>query len=222
MRRGFTLVEVLVVIGIIALLAAILFPVFARAKNAAKSSACLSNLHQIGQAMLLYMGDNDDFFPQAVDASDKVHPEQWAAFPEFQAQIPNMPMMQDALQPYCKSKEIFHCPLDNGSQVLDDHFPLLFQALESQYKTFGSSYLYRTEITFKKSSQTSLTSPADLNVLFDGAGHWHGSSSAVEQNDDFGSFARKAQGYRYNTLFGDMHGKSLQYGQLRNAWSTSL
>jgi prepilin-type N-terminal cleavage/methylation domain-containing protein len=63
MKRAFTLIELLVVIAIIAILAAILFPVFAQAKLAAKKTADLSNMKQIGTMMLLYGGDNDDAFP---------------------------------------------------------------------------------------------------------------------------------------------------------------
>ncbi|MFN3682785.1 MAG: prepilin-type N-terminal cleavage/methylation domain-containing protein, partial [Fimbriimonadaceae bacterium] len=59
-RVGFTLIELLVVIAIIAILAAILFPVFAQAKASAKSSACLSNLKQIGTAVHMYAADYDD------------------------------------------------------------------------------------------------------------------------------------------------------------------
>ncbi|RYG85646.1 prepilin-type N-terminal cleavage/methylation domain-containing protein [bacterium] len=62
-RRAFTLIELLVVIAIIAILAAILFPVFAQAKEAAKKTTCLSNLKELETAGLLYAGDTDDSFP---------------------------------------------------------------------------------------------------------------------------------------------------------------
>jgi prepilin-type N-terminal cleavage/methylation domain-containing protein/prepilin-type processing-associated H-X9-DG protein len=63
MRRAFTLIELLVVIAIIAILAAILFPVFAQAKEAAKKTTCVSNQKQLGTAFLLYAADSDDYFP---------------------------------------------------------------------------------------------------------------------------------------------------------------
>ena len=63
MRRAFTLIELLVVIAIIAILAAILFPVFAQAKEAAKKTQCVSNQKQLGLAFLQYANDFDDLFP---------------------------------------------------------------------------------------------------------------------------------------------------------------
>ncbi|MBI1333781.1 MAG: prepilin-type N-terminal cleavage/methylation domain-containing protein [Armatimonadetes bacterium] len=62
-KRAFTLIELLVVIAIIAILAAILFPVFAQAKEAAKKTTCLSNQKQVGLGVIMYQGDNDDTFP---------------------------------------------------------------------------------------------------------------------------------------------------------------
>ena len=67
MKKAFTLIELLVVIAIIAILAAILFPVFAQAKAAAKKTSALSNQKQIGTAMMLYMGDADDTYPRNDD-----------------------------------------------------------------------------------------------------------------------------------------------------------
>jgi prepilin-type N-terminal cleavage/methylation domain-containing protein len=64
MKRAFTLIELLVVIAIIAILAAILFPVFAQAKLAAKKAVSISNQKQMGLGMLLYSGDNDDVYPR--------------------------------------------------------------------------------------------------------------------------------------------------------------
>jgi prepilin-type N-terminal cleavage/methylation domain-containing protein len=61
--RGFTLIELLVVIAIIAILAAILFPVFAKAREKARQTSCLSNLKQLSLAILQYTNDNNETYP---------------------------------------------------------------------------------------------------------------------------------------------------------------
>src|SRR5438093_692793 len=62
-RSGFTLIELLVVVAVIAILAALLFPVFAQAREAARLTTCLSNLHQIALAHRMYVQDHDDVLP---------------------------------------------------------------------------------------------------------------------------------------------------------------
>jgi prepilin-type N-terminal cleavage/methylation domain-containing protein/prepilin-type processing-associated H-X9-DG protein len=62
-KRGFTLIELLVVIAIIAILAAILFPVFAQARESARKTTCISNLKQVGMALLMYAGDYEETLP---------------------------------------------------------------------------------------------------------------------------------------------------------------
>jgi prepilin-type N-terminal cleavage/methylation domain-containing protein/prepilin-type processing-associated H-X9-DG protein len=70
-QRGFTLIELLVVISIIAILASILFPVFAQAREKARAASCLSNARQIGLAFSMYVQDFDEVYPPAVDTVSK-------------------------------------------------------------------------------------------------------------------------------------------------------
>lgn len=218
MRRGFTLIETLVVIAIIAIVAALLFPVYSSAKAAAKKTVCLSNLSQIGKSMLIYMIDNDDLFPNGVDPVDKFRPQIWAGYPGWQAQIPYMPLMQDLLQPLIRSKDVFHCPSDQGSFVVENQFPLDLPSTPSYFSTFGTSYNYRTELTFRRISQSSMQWPAYTNVMFDAAGHWHGSGRAVQTTDPWRTAYQLMRDYRYNVLYCDMHVKSVSHDSLRIAW----
>lgn len=223
MRRAFTLIELLVVIAIIAILAAILFPVFPRAKAAARQTECISNLKQQGAAMVMYMGDADDLFPFAVDASDKYAPQIWDSQPQFKILIAGMPLMQDALQPYVKNRLVFKCPSDTGTRTLDDIFPLIeFHTAPSMFATYGSSYFYHTEISFRLMTQTSLKSPATVNLLFDGAGHWHGSGRAMDVTDSGNEAFSLLHGYRYTCLFADFHAKSLTYDAMQSSWFIPL
>jgi prepilin-type N-terminal cleavage/methylation domain-containing protein len=102
-RRAFTLIELLVVIAIIAILAAILFPVFAQAKDAAKKTVCLSNMKQIGTATQLYVNDYDDrLFYRANWAYSRS-----GVIPQTAAN-----RWWNLMMPYQKSYDIFRCPSD--------------------------------------------------------------------------------------------------------------
>jgi prepilin-type N-terminal cleavage/methylation domain-containing protein len=112
-NRGFTLIELLVVIAIIAILAAILFPVFARAREAARKATCLSNVKQIALAAIMYAQDYDEVLPacvasdtegtgHAVDPADQNQPHSFDAIDMWQ--------LPDVLLPYVKSIDLFDCP----------------------------------------------------------------------------------------------------------------
>ena len=110
--KAFTLIELLVVIAIIAILAAILFPVFAQAKTAAKKTSTISNMKQIGTAMLLYVNDYDDTTPPLYyyDPNNLQLPTTQGFY-----------YWPTLFLPYTKSEDIFHCPLDKDDDpVLAD------------------------------------------------------------------------------------------------------
>ena len=102
--NGFTLVELLVVIGIIALLAAILFPVFASVRQKARQTTCLSNLKQAGLAISMYAQDYDEHYPSGVDAPQH-YTYLWNPDDETLALIEPLPLLRDILYPYTNPTE---------------------------------------------------------------------------------------------------------------------
>jgi prepilin-type N-terminal cleavage/methylation domain-containing protein/prepilin-type processing-associated H-X9-DG protein len=117
---AFTLIELLVVIAIIAILAAILFPVFSQAKAAAKKAACLSNLRQITLGSILYSNDNDDNGPAATNSPDGVNLSGgWMFFTRFPAADDAKPAAyipsQGSIYPYVKNDAVYLCPVDRHS-----------------------------------------------------------------------------------------------------------
>ena len=129
---AFTLIELLVVIAIIAILAAILFPVFAQAKESAKITTCVSNARQVGLAVRMYVSDNDDTLPifyaynSEPDASQLGHKG-----------------VEVQVLPYAKSKSIFGSPLDRGGPYLEQEFRAMGKRTPSTYlEAYGSSYRF--------------------------------------------------------------------------------
>lgn len=105
--QGFTLIELLVVIAIIALLAAILFPVFSRARENARRTSCLSNSKQMGYGFVQYSQDYDERYPPYT-GNDQVDRDNSALFSATVAPTG----WAILLQPYVKSDQIFQCPSD--------------------------------------------------------------------------------------------------------------
>lgn len=101
-QRGFTLIELLVVIAIIAILAAILFPVFTAAREKARQANCMSNLKQIGTALTMFLNDNDNRFPNTN--------AQWGA----QDGWGDQPMIANVLSRYVKNDKVWRCKSDRG------------------------------------------------------------------------------------------------------------
>jgi len=105
-RRAFTLIELLVVIAIISILAAILFPVFARARENARRTSCLSNMKQIGLGLEMYKQDFDGTYP-------------------FSRALP-LGTFREVLQPYIKSTQVFVCPSAPTDWPLDYTYNQMF------------------------------------------------------------------------------------------------
>ncbi|NLO73651.1 MAG: type II secretion system protein [candidate division WS1 bacterium] len=203
---GFTLIELLVVIAIIAVLAALLFPVFSAARGKAYSTQCLSNLRQIGLAIELYTSDYDERYPYGVDSADRNCPEIWELFPEWQALIPSMAYYHRILDPYVKNSEVWHCPSDSGYDILED-VGLPLKGRPTAFQAFGSSYHYRTELAFSGATAAQMPDPTTVNVVFDSWG-WHGGILPGDK--------------RWNILYADGHTKTADRQAYDAAWMSPV
>ncbi len=128
LHRSFTLVEILVVVAIISLLAAIVYPALQRARNAAASVQCKANLHAVGVAFRMYLNESSDIMPVA-------------------SQMPSLgldddPRIADVLGPYLSSPNSLKCPRD----TVKDYFA-----------SEGSSYEYRSMLGGRKVTDSFLT-----------------------------------------------------------------
>jgi len=192
--RAFTLIELLVVIAVIALLAALLFPVFSRVRERARQTSCLSNLHQLSLATFQYAQDSDDCYPYGGDPSDLdtnswEGSEYWQAILGMKANHQNLP---DVMSGYVKDRNLWRCPDDDGFDLGGSFEDIVLSAHPSCFQAFGMSYAYTTLLALDGQTLSSVRawsrlppysehSPVDIPLLHDHVGHWHGGTERSEE-----------------------------------------
>ena len=198
--RGFTLIELLVVIAVVAILAALLFPVLASARARARQTTCLSNLRQLGQATFMYAQDYDDLFPYGGDPSD-LDTDSWHGWqnnkywPAIQQMKANRQYLYNVMAGYVKSKELWHCPADTGFDLGGSFEDVPLPAHPSCFAAYGMSYAYVTLLAldhetiggvraFSRQAPYTEHDPAEVPLLFDHSGHWHGGEDRQDERQN--------------------------------------
>jgi prepilin-type N-terminal cleavage/methylation domain-containing protein len=195
-RSGFTLIELLVVIAIIAILAAILFPVFAKARERAKLSACISNQKQLALAVMTYADDYDQKMPFGISFTDgelvngKPIPGGKTYSDGYRSARSSW--FYHLIEPYTKSKEIFQCPsVDAGNQKLNssanangrkDDVTYRFNPYASGQWAQDGTQLFGTAAAYRPMSLSQCARPSEFALLRERVTqyHWPRSAGALD------------------------------------------
>jgi prepilin-type N-terminal cleavage/methylation domain-containing protein/prepilin-type processing-associated H-X9-DG protein len=195
-KGGFTLIELLVVIAIIALLAAILFPVFARARENARRSSCQNNLKQIGLGIAQYVQDFDENFPQGNNSVGV----SW----------------RQAVYPYTKSTQMFRCPSNTRSTITANNATGGFPDMPISYN--GNPHIFLTPDWVVDGMQTlnmaTIQRPASRVLVAEGRnagdynclGRW-GNGWGTNQFDGDGFAGHMGT---WNVVYADGHVKAMK------------
>lgn len=192
-KRAFTLVEVLAVIAIIVSLLAILFPAFADSLGLAKRTNCQSNLFNIGVATQLYLGDNNDVYPETVNYVDRYMPGVLSGLPRG-LDPRNYETPVQALSAYVSSSIIWRCPEDTGWK--NQRYGVQFYP--ALWKWNGGTSYFFSEL-FLGQTSTSLGDLSSKVWASDAGPNWHGAPVPLNEGVFF-----------YDLLFFDGH---VKYGQ---------
>ena len=208
---GFTLIELLVVIAIIAILAAVMFPVFAQARESARRAQCLSNCKQAVLGLTMYVQDYDETFP--------------AYWEKEHGNSLEMNEAYRVIQPYVKSTDIFYCPdrTDRGcgyglayAVTQTDRCIGLgynFGPVSVGGGLYSPSFWSGTTLVLPGSSLARLASPAEVFVFGDthDAPAYSLSLSFILSTDRIRRTSDLRHGGRFNMAFADGHAKSLPW-----------
>jgi prepilin-type N-terminal cleavage/methylation domain-containing protein/prepilin-type processing-associated H-X9-DG protein len=226
-KSGFTLIELLVVIAIIAILAAILFPVFAQAREKARQTTCLSNLKQLGLATMMYLQDNDETFPKLKVTPPPFPRQSWAPF-----------TWQDAIGPYVKNGTIsVTWASTNGTPVTltsggvwlcpsqpDDNARTVYGGNDTIYTelVYGSTASSATPVPIPATTMAQLGRPAEIALIsenneidsYDGIGDPRLSGDAYWQCGETWQCSGPNSGAKWDKDLTGSEANAWQWGQM--------
>lgn len=217
LHSAFTLIELVIVLGIVLILAAIFLSAFAQVREASRRLSCASNLRQIGIALQMYGQDYDGRFAYGGDPCD-LNTDGWD-YTGYGDEVADMMPLNEVLAPYVSDSQVWHCPSDTGYTTcgISDGYHLA--AHPSGFVRFGMSYAYDTYLPLLHESLSGVTAwgknsphpsygPDHIILMQDTNGFWHR--------------GQVWEGKRYNVLFCDGHVHSTTHDQDSDLWNQTF